>query len=142
MEEVFKLKGVLIDVDNSEAKILEIDHHPGAGYNDFKEVIKSDWIRHCIRFVNMVGEVCVIHDDNGSFKPELKPSYIAFENLKPVSVIYGNIFICKMVENDLGLYEFESLTEIEIELIFQSVINVKKDNCNSVVAICANLNNI
>lgn len=142
MENVIKLKGLLIDVDNIEVKTVEIDYHPGTGYNDFKEIIKSNWIRHCNRFVNMVGDVCIIHDDNGFSKPEPKPSYIAFENLEPVSVIVGNIFICKIGEIDIEYQEFESLTDKEIELIYQRVINVKNDNGNSMVALCADLNNI
>lgn len=123
MRESFKLTGVLIDTINQDVGTVDVVYHQKNGYEDFEELIQSEWIRDCRRTIPFLGDVRIVYDDV-AFSKKLLPSYIIHDDDEIKSIIVGNIFICKEVILGYGDYEFESLSELEIQIIYDHIVEI------------------
>lgn len=132
MTKGFKLKGLLIDVNNVIVQTVEIEYHPETGYKDFEILLGSSWLSSCKRPIPFMDDVRIIHDDNGLLKEHIKPGYILHKNDEILSLIPGNIFICEEVVGADGNYEFASLTENEIRIIKEHIVEIEENGVRKI----------
>ena len=101
-----KLVGLLVDVENEEAKVIEIDDD----LDEFYRVLNCDTIDIVRRKIGRKA-FNIICDDNGMFKD--KPKISAIDNWGDVMLV-GNLFIVSGEDNEGDLV---SLTQAEIRYI-------------------------
>lgn len=122
---VNKIKGVLIDVESCEVKTCTISCNKDTGFIEFEGILKANYLRASRRPIPGVMKTRIIHNDLYDYKNtnQMIPSYGMFDEsgkLIPETTILGNIFICSEDGEELC-----SLTDKEIEIIFESVCDIK-----------------
>lgn len=130
------VRGLLIDVDSKEPKVIEIADDIYAFY----EYLHCDCIDIVTRVIgnDETGKKAftVVVDDEGLFVEKPKPSAID-DNCKVMFV--GNIFICNSEETTDGVFE-SSLSDSDIELLIKNVTHAHEIGTRKTHAVIRNCN--